>query len=81
MSQVAVPTETEECPVCLENIQNINNIGIVNNCGHRFCLKCLIQWCVHSEILHCPMCRCEYISFTVNNSNILVIYLKQNSTK
>jgi len=46
-------TDTIECPVCFEHIGDKNSC--VTNCGHRFCLNCLLQ--SYNSLNNCPLCR------------------------
>lgn len=43
----------EECPVCMEIIQEKNNCK--TECGHSFCLKCILICSVTKA--ECPCCR------------------------
>lgn len=43
----------EECPVCYEEIGSNN--ACVTNCGHKFCLNCLLQ--SYNSQNRCPLCR------------------------
>ena len=46
--------ETDSCAVCLEGFDKTPATVV---CGHRFHLKCLLQWDLNSEAPHCPLCR------------------------
>jgi hypothetical protein len=50
--QIVEETETDECPICQETI---DENGVVTPCGHEFHEQCLAQW----EVGHntCPLCR------------------------
>lgn len=60
----------EECSICLEvkesvdEVISINNIEeiIVLNCSHKFHYKCLND-CFINGIKRCPNCREEYVTF------------------
>ncbi len=46
-----------ECPICLEILENQNEI-IKTNCNHQFCSNCLIEWVRRDPQHHtCPICR------------------------
>ena len=60
--------DIENCPICLDIINNYNNI--MTNCGHKYCLTCIISLLIHKErkieqdnLLKCPICiqRIKYI--------------------
>ena len=45
-----------ECPICYEEITPLHN-NCVTECGHTFCLKCIVT-CLNSNIESpCPICR------------------------
>ena len=44
----------EECPICLDVMQNKNNITLTN-CGHIFCNKCFNEL-EQRKITTCPTC-------------------------
>lgn len=46
-----------ECVICFENIGEKNNC--VTECGHKFCLKCLVTSIAHKNA--CPCCRTQLI--------------------
>ena len=46
-----------ECVICFENIGEKNNC--VTECGHKFCLKCLVTSIAHKNA--CPCCRAQLI--------------------
>jgi len=48
---------SEQCAICLEEIQQTNNC--TTPCGHHFCFKCMIQSLQTNTA--CPMCRNELI--------------------
>jgi ATP-dependent DNA helicase PIF1 len=57
---IAPPTksgviEVEECPVCYDKIQNTN--ACTTACGHRFCLKCMLDTYKMDANRQCPICR------------------------
>ena len=43
-----------QCPICLEQLESNKNI-CTTECGHQFCLKCMLQHCRKSSA--CPLCR------------------------
>jgi len=48
-----------ECCICYENINKDKN-NCVTDCGHAFCLKCLVTSFAHGNNA-CPCCRTEMI--------------------
>ena len=60
-----------ECPICMiELLKDSSNNYInfaVTNCGHKFCLSCIIRYGKKHNI--CPLCRNEFLDpncFTPN---------------
>lgn len=49
----------DNCPICLECIQNTNYV--VTKCNHKFCFSCLIHSCNLKN--QCPLCRSEIEEF------------------
>jgi ATP-dependent DNA helicase PIF1 len=49
--------EVTECPVCYEKIQEKN--ACTTACGHRFCLKCMLDTYKMDSKRQCPICRGE----------------------
>lgn len=52
-----VASDDTECCICLETIGEKNNC--VTECGHKFCLKCLMT--AMSRNNNCPMCRTQLV--------------------
>jgi hypothetical protein len=52
-----VASDETECCICLETIGEKNNC--VTECGHKFCLKCLMT--AMSRNNNCPMCRTQLV--------------------
>jgi len=52
-------SENTQCCICFENI-NKNKNNCVTECGHIFCLKCLMTSFAHDNT-SCPCCRQELI--------------------
>jgi hypothetical protein len=52
-------SDNTECCICFENI-NKNKNNCVTECGHIFCLKCLMTSFAHDNT-SCPCCRQELI--------------------
>ena len=61
-----------DCPICLENITNADNM--ITNCGHYFHSSCMIKYIVKSKsnnLICCPKCRTNiYSEDDVNTNNI-----------
>ncbi|KAI0987739.1 hypothetical protein GJ496_009941 [Pomphorhynchus laevis] len=47
------------CAICLENIVDNRQYGILENCNHSFCHACIRRWRTSSQQnrLMCPQCR------------------------
>jgi len=47
-----------ECPICLQNIQNIHMVKL--GCNHNFCNSCIYKYLDRKiEICVCPLCRSQ----------------------
>ena len=52
------PVEDDvECAICLNSIGNVN--CCTTECGHSFCLGCLIKHSKGDPSVKCPLCRQE----------------------
>lgn len=72
MAKVYDELQIENCPICLEMYDNLNDTCVLK-CGHRFHRKCISILCVGSREIYnkrykhqkfnilgqgnCPMCR------------------------
>ncbi len=60
-----------DCPICLENITNSDNM--ITACGHHFHSSCMIKYIVKSKsnnLICCPKCRTNiYSEDDINNNN------------
>jgi len=59
-----------DCPICLENITNSDNM--ITNCKHYFHSSCMIKYIVMSKSnnsICCPKCRTNIYSNNVINNN------------
>ena len=51
--------ETESCPICLENLENITKT--ITPCGHFLCGTCVNKiFKANNEKLNCPICRQKF---------------------
>ena len=50
-------TRTDECTICLSNVENHAEGGTLRKCGHTFHNECLTNWLVSNN--SCPNCRCK----------------------
>ena len=64
MSSFAENVNTE-CPICYTEIGSKNKC--ITECGHEFCLKCMINWSQQS--VACPCCREELIETSTENDD------------
>ncbi|KAK9276604.1 hypothetical protein L1049_006139 [Liquidambar formosana] len=55
---IALATEEEECPICLEEY-DVENPKIIAACEHHFHLACILEWMERSDT--CPACDQEMI--------------------
>ncbi|XP_066248476.1 PHD and RING finger domain-containing protein 1 isoform X1 [Euwallacea similis] len=53
---------SEKCPICLISFR-LQEVGIPENCEHKFCLECIEEWSKNMNT--CPVDRKEYNSITV----------------
>jgi len=63
MSSVS-QTTSNECPICYSEIGSKNKC--VTECGHEFCLKCMLNWSQKS--FACPCCRGELVESSTENN-------------
>ena len=72
MAKVYDKLQIENCPICLEIFDNLNNTKVLK-CGHRFHHRCISIFCVGTREIYekrykkqkyniigngnCPMCR------------------------
>jgi hypothetical protein len=47
-------TDTDDCPICLDTMDNIQNISTLK-CNHKYHTFCLNLWLDRKQI--CPLCR------------------------
>lgn len=48
--------KTDSCAVCLGDFKQTPATIV---CGHKFHLKCILQWDLNSDTAQCPLCRTE----------------------
>jgi hypothetical protein len=60
------------CSICYLNY----NIPVVNNCGHTFCRKCILEY--KKRISECPLCRVPLSNHLPINYTLLDILDKSN---
>lgn len=61
---MSVSIVNEECPICFEKIQGINNC--TTPCGHVFCFRCITEAMNNNS--RCPCCRQELVESRSNSS-------------
>jgi hypothetical protein len=49
----------DKCAICLEEV---NNIGIINSCDHKYCYDCIKRW--SKETNKCPQCKKKFTKIT-----------------
>lgn len=60
---------TFTCPICLDdNEANIESVGTLQPCNHKFHTDCLRRWHLYAHDLLCPVCRAESNSLLVKLS-------------
>ncbi|XP_047740728.1 uncharacterized protein LOC125179254 [Hyalella azteca] len=52
-------TATLECDICTEEFDSGNHKPLCLNCGHTFCLTCIMELTTLSDICICPKCKKE----------------------
>ncbi|KAM3872307.1 makorin, ring finger protein, 4 [Diretmus argenteus] len=72
-----VRSEDVICGICMENVYDKTNaddrrFGILPNCNHAFCLKCIVTWRktkdMRQEVIKsCPQCRVKSSFYVPNN--------------
>jgi hypothetical protein len=80
---VLVQEDSDICPICLDELQNIKAHPIVLGCSHSLCRECFenyIAVCIQqSQDLKCPLCqdivckRVRPLIVTVNNPSREVV--------
>ncbi|KAH9201368.1 hypothetical protein LQ764DRAFT_228838 [Zygosaccharomyces rouxii] len=61
------------CPICLDDDRtNIESIGTLQPCNHKFHRDCLRRWHLYAHDLVCPICRVE--------SDILLVRLSDDQS-
>ncbi|AFZ79963.1 hypothetical protein BEWA_028120 [Theileria equi strain WA] len=52
--------DIEECIICSESMRSDikNEIGILDDCSHIFCFKCIRAWADRTNV--CPLCKGEF---------------------
>jgi len=48
-------SNSDRCPVCLEDFNESIDIYKTNKCSHDFCKECLIKWTFEHK--SCPICQ------------------------
>jgi deltex-like protein len=51
--------KTEKCTICLEELQSISSIKVLNKCGHSFCTECIDEYFAKVK-KSCPVCNTIY---------------------
>ncbi|CAD7698658.1 unnamed protein product [Ostreobium quekettii] len=52
------PTEGS-CPICLQPIALVD-LATVKDCGHAYCVYCILEWASVKEPATCPQCKREF---------------------
>lgn len=45
----------ESCPICFEEMDNMEEMVVATSCRHVFCKSCIVRWATKSKT--CPVCR------------------------
>ncbi|CAH1131039.1 unnamed protein product [Ceutorhynchus assimilis] len=56
--------QSEKCPICLVRFK-LQKVGVPENCGHKFCLECILEW--SKTVNTCPVDRKEYNAITARS--------------
>jgi hypothetical protein len=62
--------DQEECAICMEELNTRKNIA-KTNCGHSFCLSCLVKALKNNNT--CPMCRANIEEEKPLNATLLTL--------
>ncbi|RDX68982.1 E3 ubiquitin-protein ligase MBR2, partial [Mucuna pruriens] len=57
------PEDGENCPICLEEYEDGDEIGKLDLCVHKFHVQCIKQWLMNKNF--CPICK--RIALTMKN--------------
>lgn len=63
---IYLPSQTKQCPICLDEIHNHINF-IITECGHSYHTSCLLKNIEYNGA-NCPCCRSNMINL-VDNEN------------
>ena len=47
----------DDCPICTEPMDNVNDLVTTKPCNHTFHQDCLRSWCQSQTNTKCPLCR------------------------
>ena len=65
--------DLHRCEICIDNYEETGeNIPLVMNCGHTYCLKCVRLFCSRNSQT-CPSCRKNLSDFRLFPKNFVVI--------
>lgn len=67
-----------KCSICLEEINENDEIGIFQFCPHIYHFNCINQWCTISN--SCPLCK-QNVDFIYISNNHLISVIKLNNKK
>ena len=59
--------DVQQCNICLEGISESAQL---NNCRHRFCKRCIMEWANINTV--CPLCRQPFTQIICNRNTINV---------
>jgi len=67
------------CSICLSDNIDINNLCMINDCNHSFCISCLTNW-LESGNFTCPLCRIRVTEYKKNDIHYRIILYNTNNT-
>ena len=67
-------SESDTCPICYTNIENI---ALCKLCNNKFCLECITSWMLQSSSKN--TCNCPYCRGVITNESLILVTDKINN--